>query len=139
MLTSAVTAWTPQAPAAPPSADPGEDVDGALVRAAGRGDATAFEAIYRRHNARVHGVILRLVGGHAGRAEDLTQEAFVRCLAGAAGVPVRERVHDVAASPGREHRPDGIARAPQPAAGQRRRRRASTISARPIRPATAPR
>ena len=27
---------------------------------------------------RVHGVILRLVGGHAGRAEDLTQEAFVR-------------------------------------------------------------
>ena len=79
MLTSAVTAWTPQAPAAPPSADPGEDVDGALVRAAGRGDVTAFEAIYRRHNTRVHGVILRLVGGHAGRAEDLTQEAFVRC------------------------------------------------------------
>jgi RNA polymerase sigma-70 factor (ECF subfamily) len=38
----------------------------------------AFEALYRRHNGRVHGVILRLVGGHAGRAEDLTQEAFVR-------------------------------------------------------------
>ena len=78
MLTSAVTEWTPHATAAPVPAAPAEDVDGALVRAAGRGDATAFEALYRRHSSRVHGVILRLVGGHAGRAEDLTQEAFVR-------------------------------------------------------------
>ena len=75
MLTSAVIEWTPAATAASPPAD---DVDGRLVRSAGAGDAIAFEALYRRHNARVHGVILRLVGGHAGRAEDLTQEAFVR-------------------------------------------------------------
>ena len=75
MLTSAVTEWTPAAPVASP---PVEDLDGPLVRSAGGGDAIAFEALYRRHNARVHGVILRLVGGHAGRAEDLTQEAFVR-------------------------------------------------------------
>ena len=75
MLTSAVTEWTPAATAAIPPAD---DADGRLVRSAGAGDAIAFEALYRRHNARVHGVILRLVGGHAGRAEDLTQEAFVR-------------------------------------------------------------
>ena len=75
MLTSAVTEWTPATTAAPVQA---EDPDGVLVRAAGRGDMTAFEALYRRHSGRVHGVIARLVGGHAGRAEDLTQEAFVR-------------------------------------------------------------
>ena len=75
MLTSVVTEWTPAAPVLPP---PAEDVDGPLVRSAGAGDAIAFEALYRRHSGRVHGVILRLVGGNAGRAEDLTQEAFVR-------------------------------------------------------------
>ena len=74
MLTLAVTEWTPTATVS----DPVEDLAGPLVRSAGRGDAIAFEALYRRHNGRVHGVILRLVGGHAGRAEDLTQEAFVR-------------------------------------------------------------
>ena len=50
----------------------------ALVRAAMSGDVAAFEAIYRQHVGRVRGVILRLVGGHGGRADDLTQEAFVR-------------------------------------------------------------
>ena len=77
MLTSAVTEWTPTATAANGHV-PAEDVDGPLVRSAGRGDMVAFEVLYRRHSGRVHGVILRLVGGHAGRAEDLTQEAFVR-------------------------------------------------------------
>ncbi len=38
----------------------------------------AFEKLYRRHVGRVHGVVARLVGGHHARAEDLTQEAFVR-------------------------------------------------------------
>lgn len=75
MLTLAVTEWTPAAPVA---SLPVEDIDGPLVRSAGGGDAIAFEALYRRHSGRVHGVILRLVGGNAGRAEDLTQEAFVR-------------------------------------------------------------
>lgn len=50
----------------------------ALVRAAMSGDVAAFEAIYRQHVGRVRGVILRLVGGHGGRADDLTQEVFVR-------------------------------------------------------------
>ena len=77
MLTSAVTEWTPASPVMT-GQTPAEDIDGPLVRLAGRGDMTAFEALYRRHSSRVHGVILRLVGGHAGRAEDLTQEAFVR-------------------------------------------------------------
>jgi len=49
-----------------------------LVAAAARGETPAFEALYRRHAGRVHGVIARLVGGHGARAEDLTQEAFVR-------------------------------------------------------------
>lgn len=57
---------------------PAEEADDALVRAASAGDMRAFEALYRRHLGRVHGVILRLVGGNHGRAEDLTQEAFVR-------------------------------------------------------------
>ena len=49
-----------------------------LVAAAARGEVPAFEALYRRHVGRVHGVIKRLVGGHGARADDLTQEAFVR-------------------------------------------------------------
>lgn len=49
-----------------------------LVGAAARGDTAAFETLYRRHAGRVHGVIARLVGQHGARAEDLTQEAFVR-------------------------------------------------------------
>ncbi|WP_147653660.1 RNA polymerase sigma factor [Vulcaniibacterium gelatinicum] len=75
MLTAVVTAPLTDAPPAPP---PAEDADGPLVRAAARGDTGAFETLYRRHLGRVHGVILRLVGGHGARAEDLTQEAFVR-------------------------------------------------------------
>ncbi|MBF6022554.1 RNA polymerase sigma factor [Lysobacter niastensis] len=54
------------------------DDERALVGAAARGEMTAFEALYRRHASRVHGVIARLVGGQGARAEDLTQEAFVR-------------------------------------------------------------
>lgn len=49
-----------------------------LIAAAARGEVSAFEALYRRHVGRVHGVIRRLVGGHGSRAEDLTQEAFMR-------------------------------------------------------------
>jgi RNA polymerase sigma factor (sigma-70 family) len=74
MLNAAVT----DSPTFAPPLAPVDDTDGALVRAAGSGDVGAFEALYRRHIGRVHGVILRLVGGHAGRAEDLAQEAFVR-------------------------------------------------------------
>ncbi|HST44739.1 MAG TPA: sigma-70 family RNA polymerase sigma factor [Luteimonas sp.] len=56
----------------------GRDSDDALVRAASLGDARAFESLYRLHGARVRGVILRLVGYNAARADDLTQDAFVR-------------------------------------------------------------
>ena len=74
MLTLAVTSW-PADTDAPERAD---DPDLALARLASGGDTPAFEALYRRHAGRVHGVIARLVGGAGARAEDLTQEAFVR-------------------------------------------------------------
>lgn len=52
--------------------------DAALVQRAATADTAAFEQLYRRHHRRVHGVIVRLVGQAGARAEDLTQEAFVR-------------------------------------------------------------
>ncbi|GGD35889.1 RNA polymerase sigma factor [Pseudoxanthomonas indica] len=73
MLNAAVTDLMPDA-----AATTAAETDHSLVRLAIGGDMQAFEAIYRRHASRIHGVILRLVGGHGVRAEDLTQEAFVR-------------------------------------------------------------
>ncbi len=66
------------APSPVASAVDAPPADAALVAAAVAGDVTAFEALYRRHAGRVHGVIARLVGRHGARAEDLTQDAFVR-------------------------------------------------------------
>ena len=73
MLNAVTERETPAGPSADEIAD-----ERALVGAAARGEVAAFEALYRRHVGRVHGVIKRLVGGHGARAEDLTQEAFVR-------------------------------------------------------------
>ena len=77
MLTATVTDWLPSTASATDAATPA-DVDAALARTAAAGDASAFEALYRRHAARIHGVVARLVGHDRARAEDLTQEAFVR-------------------------------------------------------------
>ena len=60
------------------TAEVAAETDAVLVRSAAAGDMLAFERLYRRHAGRVHGVITRLVGGQGVRAEDLTQEAFVR-------------------------------------------------------------
>lgn len=54
------------------------DDDARLARLAAAGDLRAFESLYRRHVARVHGVVWRICGMNGARAEDLTQEAFVR-------------------------------------------------------------
>ena len=54
------------------------DEDAVLVRRAASADVAAFEQLYRRHHRRLHAVIVRLVGQAGARAEDLTQEAFVR-------------------------------------------------------------
>lgn len=60
-----------------PSALDPERSDVELVRAAVTGDTVAFESLYRRHVTRVFGTVLRLSGYDHGRAEELTQEAFV--------------------------------------------------------------
>lgn len=48
------------------------------VRAAAAGDRQAFQRLYRLHVGRIHGALYRLVGFDHARAEDLTQDAFVR-------------------------------------------------------------
>jgi len=78
MLIATVTDWLPDTRTEPAEAAPSADADRALARAAATGDLGAFEALYRRHAGRVHGVIARLVGHHGARAEDLTQDTFVR-------------------------------------------------------------
>lgn len=60
------------------NADAAIDEDGLDVHAATAGDVRAFERLYRRHAARIHGVIARLVGGAQARAEELVQDTFVR-------------------------------------------------------------
>ena len=78
MLIATVTDWTPDTRTAPADTASASDADQGLARAAATGDYDAFEALYRRHAGRVHGVITRLVGYHGARAEDLTQDTFVR-------------------------------------------------------------
>ena len=60
------------------NAEQSEPTDSDLVRQAVAGDMRAFESLYRRHSGRVHGAVWRLAGMNPARAEDLTQEAFVR-------------------------------------------------------------
>jgi len=52
--------------------------DAGDVRAAAAGDREAFQRLYRLHVGRVHGAVYRLAGYDHARAEDLTQDAFVR-------------------------------------------------------------
>ena len=51
--------------------------EAALVARAQRGNARAFEALYRAHVDRVYGLCLRMTG-NVGEAEDCTQEAFIQ-------------------------------------------------------------
>jgi RNA polymerase sigma factor (sigma-70 family) len=60
-------------PAATAGADSNDD-----VRAAAAGDRNAFQRLYRLHVGRIHGAVFRLAGYDHARAEDLTQEAFIR-------------------------------------------------------------
>jgi RNA polymerase sigma-70 factor, ECF subfamily len=48
-----------------------------LVARARAGDLVAFEALYRRHVGLVHALCRRMTGS-SGRAEELTQEVFIR-------------------------------------------------------------
>lgn len=58
---------------APPGANDTDD-----VRAAAAGDRHAFQRLYLLHVGRVHGAVFRLAGYDHARAEDLTQDAFIR-------------------------------------------------------------
>lgn len=49
-----------------------------LVRRAQEGDRSAFEVLYRTHVERIHATLWRIAGGVTARAEELTQDAFVR-------------------------------------------------------------
>lgn len=60
-----------------PEATPARD-DASLVRLAAAGDARAFERLYRAHVSRVYGLCVRLVDGDRVKAEQYTQDAFVR-------------------------------------------------------------
>ena len=65
-----------QPAAAAPTADDVTDLG--LARTAAAGDARAFEQLYRRHVRRVYGLCCRLVNGDERKAEQATQDAFVR-------------------------------------------------------------
>jgi RNA polymerase sigma-70 factor (ECF subfamily) len=64
-------------------ARPVRPVSDLTVRRAQQGDAGAFEELYRTHAARVHALCLRLEGDQR-RAEELTQDVFVRAWQGLA-------------------------------------------------------
>ena len=68
----------PEPPEMPPAMPPAmsDIVDLLVVRARAR-DARAFEELYRRHHGRIYALALRLTRD-ATRAEELTQDAFVR-------------------------------------------------------------
>src|SRR5687767_5707253 len=51
--------------------------DKALAASAAKGDMTAFEELYKRHNRRVYSVCLRMTH-NVSEAEDLAQEAFIQ-------------------------------------------------------------
>jgi RNA polymerase sigma-70 factor, ECF subfamily len=50
-----------------------------VVRLAQRGDANAFERVYRLHSRKIYNLCLRMVG-NATEAEDLTQDVFLQVL-----------------------------------------------------------
>ena len=67
-----------------PLRNPEREREQRVVDRARDGDMEAFEELYRRHAGHVHAVCLRICGDRA-RAEDLSQEAFVRAWRGLAG------------------------------------------------------
>jgi len=56
-----------------------ELTDADVVRLAQRGDAAAFERVYRLHSRKIYNLCLRMVGNQT-EAEDLTQDVFLQLL-----------------------------------------------------------
>ena len=78
MLALALPSMPDTVTTAPRCAESQQPLDQELIRRAAAGEPAAFEQLYRLHVRRVFGVVWRLVGGNEARAEELTQEAFVR-------------------------------------------------------------
>lgn len=110
-----------------PAHMPGEEArsDEELARAAGRGDAAAFEALYRRQRGLVLGLARRFAG--AALAGDVAQEAFLYLLRRLPELDFRGRLetflypvvkHLAAAARRRERRPgsDEAREPPEPVA-----------------------
>src|SRR3954469_24243004 len=76
-LTLAFPAAVPQGTKPDRAAEPlrAETPDGELIQRVGRGDAGAFEVLYRRFARPVFGLALRRLGDRM-RAEDAVQETF---------------------------------------------------------------
>jgi RNA polymerase sigma-70 factor (ECF subfamily) len=55
-----------------------DEADDALMRRAGHGDKAAFAVLLRRHLARATAIAHRIVGNRSD-AEEIVQEAFLRC------------------------------------------------------------
>ncbi len=64
--------------AAVPEASAAADEEAECLRRAKAGDAQAFEQLYRAHLSRVYGLCVRLADGDSAKAEQYTQDAFVR-------------------------------------------------------------
>lgn len=83
-----------------------EEDEGQWLRCARRGDQAAFERIYCRHSAAVHGLAWRLTADRA-LAEDITQEAFLRLLRRIGGAdpgrPLRPWLNQVASNLAIDH------------------------------------
>jgi RNA polymerase sigma factor (sigma-70 family) len=63
-----------------PNAEQDERTDEALMRAYGRGDAVAFEALYARHKAATYRYFLRHAGGDRATADELHQELWLKVI-----------------------------------------------------------
>jgi RNA polymerase sigma factor (sigma-70 family) len=64
----------------PPNAEQDERTDEALMRAYGRGEARAFEALYARHRAATYRYFLRHTGGDGATAAELHQDLWLKVI-----------------------------------------------------------
>jgi DNA-directed RNA polymerase specialized sigma24 family protein len=73
-----------------------ERSEGEAIARARRGDAGAFEYLYKAHCRHVYSVCLRMIRNPA-EAEDLTQQTFLQVISKDRDVPRRVRVLNLAA------------------------------------------
>jgi RNA polymerase sigma factor (sigma-70 family) len=80
MIATCLATGTPMSPAPVTASTDTDDVHAAVA-----GDRMAFQRLYRLHVDRIYGALYRLAGYDHARAEDLTQDAFVRAWQKLAG------------------------------------------------------